>query len=226
MKEALCGLDELLIKTLSTERPMIKVKTEPGQVCPFFRWLVVNDFQILKDKMMYQIDGEGFPRHKNPFDKGNLIIQFSIAETSSANYVKYLANSENLSKIEKLLGERDDEIEHQDCEEVLVEDFDPEKDDPHGNDLVSVYSSTLSHFSFLGRPLGRGWWWPSRRSQLSYDVIEKVNLLYTALITVMTCSANKFNCKLMSDWCVLKRKDISGNKNGKSGVCCVCVLTG
>jgi len=26
--------------------------------------------------------------------------------------------------------------------------------------------------------------------------------------------------------CVLKRKDISGNKNGKSGVCCVCVLTG
>ena len=88
---------------------------------------------------MYQIDGEGFPRHKNPFDKGNLIIQFSIAETSSANYVKYLANSENLSKIEKLLGERGDEIEHQDCEEVLVEDFDPEKDDPHGNDLVSVF---------------------------------------------------------------------------------------
>lgn len=88
---------------------------------------------------MYQIDGEGFPKHKNPFDKGNLIIQFLIAETSSSNYVKYLANSDNLKKVEKLIGERDDEIEHQDCEEVLVEDFDPENDDPHGNDLVDPW---------------------------------------------------------------------------------------
>ena len=32
LREALCGIDELIVQTLSKERPSIKIKTEPGQV--------------------------------------------------------------------------------------------------------------------------------------------------------------------------------------------------
>ena len=32
LREALCGIEELTVQTLSRERSLIKVKTEPGQV--------------------------------------------------------------------------------------------------------------------------------------------------------------------------------------------------
>ena len=97
---------------------------------------------------MYQVEGEGFPKFKSPFDRGNLIIQFTIAELPSDQYAAYITNKENLATIERLLGPRDDEIEHQDCEEVIVEDYNPQTDQPHGDDLVNdeVCYSTFNHY--------------------------------------------------------------------------------
>jgi len=125
LHEALCGIKKLHIQTLSKERPFIVVETKPGQ--------------ILKDKLMYQVNGEGFPKYKSPFDRGNLIIQFAIAELPSDSYAAYITNKENLDTTERLLGPRDDDIEHQDCEEVIVEDYNPETDHPHGEDLLDPW---------------------------------------------------------------------------------------
>ena len=87
---------------------------------------------------MYRVKGEGFPQYKAPYDRGDLIIQFLIQDIPAELYETYVKNTAGLKKIETILGERDDEIEHQDCEEVTVEDYNEENYAPHGPGLVSI----------------------------------------------------------------------------------------
>ena len=71
------------------------------------------------------LKGEGFPQYKRPFDKGDLIIQFNIKEMTPEVYKAYCENTDVLQKIKNLLGSGDDdEIEHQDYEEVQAVDYD------------------------------------------------------------------------------------------------------
>ncbi len=73
--EALCGFQKV-IKTLD-QRDLV-VTSLPGEV--------------IKDKEIKCIMGEGLPEYKNPFEKGRLIIQFSIVfpEAISPEYVNVL----------------------------------------------------------------------------------------------------------------------------------------
>lgn len=59
--EALCGFQKV-IKTLD-DRNLV-VQSVPGEV--------------IRNSDVKCIPGEGMPRHRNPFEKGRLIIQFSI----------------------------------------------------------------------------------------------------------------------------------------------------
>ena len=88
---------------------------------------------------MYTVKGEGFPQYKAPYDRGDLIIQFLIQDLPTELYEAYVKNTEGLKKVESILGERDDEIEHQDCEEVTVEDYNEELHTPHGPGLVDPW---------------------------------------------------------------------------------------
>jgi len=45
LKEAICGIEDMAIKTLSKERPYIHINTKPGQ--------------ILKHNWIYKIEHEG-----------------------------------------------------------------------------------------------------------------------------------------------------------------------
>ena len=61
LSEALCGLQRV-VKTLDDRN--IVISTPPGQV--------------IKHSSTKMIEGEGFPHHRDPFNKGRLIIVFAV----------------------------------------------------------------------------------------------------------------------------------------------------
>jgi len=107
LQEALCGFN-MNIKTLQKEARFVPITTEPGQV--------------IQDKMLYRIPNEGFPRYKNPFDKGDLIIQFLVEDLVGKDYEEYLSN---VDKIRELLGKPENDIEYgeDECEAVDCIDY-------------------------------------------------------------------------------------------------------
>jgi DnaJ family protein A protein 2 len=61
LKEALCGFS---FPVQHLDGRVLLVKTQPGE--------------IIKPNTTKAIPGEGMPKHRNPFDKGALLIQFTI----------------------------------------------------------------------------------------------------------------------------------------------------
>ena len=65
---------------------------------------------------------KGFPHYKNPFDKGDLIIQFLVEDLVGRDYEQYLSN---VDKIRELLGKPENDIEYgeDECETVTCIDY-------------------------------------------------------------------------------------------------------
>ncbi|XP_074645562.1 dnaJ homolog subfamily A member 2-like [Tubulanus polymorphus] len=112
LTEALCGF-QFVIKHLDG-RDLV-IKSPPGDV--------------IEPGAVKMVKGEGMPIHRNPFEKGNLYIKFSIVFPA-----KNFTDSKNLKALEKLLPNRPKfempEGEH--VEEVDLDDYDPHTDDRRG----------------------------------------------------------------------------------------------
>ena len=63
LQESLCGFKRD-IRTLESGANPLKLLVQPGEV--------------IKDQMMYTIKGHGFPTYRNPYERGNLHIQFTV----------------------------------------------------------------------------------------------------------------------------------------------------
>ena len=87
LKEALCGFS-FPLKHLDGRT--LLVKSQPGDVC--------------KPGAVKSIPGEGMPRHRNPFDKGNLNITFNIEmpdhidEDTQATLLKILPKASRMDE--------------------------------------------------------------------------------------------------------------------------------
>lgn len=111
LTEALCGFTRV-IKTLD-ERSLV-VSTIPGEV--------------IKHGAVKCVMNEGFPRYKNPYEKGKLVIQFLVDFPESIDPKK-------VAKLESILPPRpvveipkDAEV----VEEVYLEEIDPRENDRRG----------------------------------------------------------------------------------------------
>merc|ERR1712038_528190 len=118
--EALCGFKKS-IATLD-DRTLI-VQSIPGE--------------CIKTGDLKCVFGEGMPTYRNPFEKGELIIQFNVEFPESIDPAI-------VPKLEKLLPAKEEPMIPEDHEEVNMQDFDPEADrrqsarydednDPHGH---------------------------------------------------------------------------------------------
>lgn len=109
LTEALCGF-EFPIKHLDGRQLVLK--------CPAG--------EVVKKDSIKNVRGEGMPIYRNPFERGNLFVRFTIEYPE-----KYSFTPESLQQIETLLPPRPAFVmpagEH--VEEVNWYDFDPEKDD-------------------------------------------------------------------------------------------------
>lgn len=102
--EALCGFKRVV--TTLDNRSLL-VQTIPGEV--------------VKTGDLRCVYGEGMPTYRNPFEKGKLIIQFSVL------FPDTLA-PEVCSKLEALLPEKIEPLIPDEHEEVNMNEFDPEHD--------------------------------------------------------------------------------------------------
>jgi len=74
--------------------------------------------------------GEGMPIYRNPFEKGNLIVQFEVEYPSP----EWFSIGENRAALEQLLPAKVDQVpEGHDMEEVMLQDFDPQQHQTRGN---------------------------------------------------------------------------------------------
>jgi len=104
LREALCGMKKV-IQTLD-DRSLV-IQTIPGEV------IKTGDFKA--------VQGEGMPQHRNPFEKGRLIISFEVVFPPSLDP----AMAESLGQI---LPAEAEPIIPDDHEEVDLNDFDPKND--------------------------------------------------------------------------------------------------
>eukprot|EP00042_Codosiga_hollandica_P055701 m.785984 g.785984 ORF g.785984 m.785984 type:complete len:406 (+) comp59173_c0_seq3:2-1219(+) len=103
--EALCGFQRV-VNHLDDRQ--VLVKTQPGQ--------------IIKDGAIKIIYGEGFPQHRNPFEKGRLFIHFKVAFPGD-NF----ADATQLKALEALLPPRPAQPEITgDVEETELQEYDRE----------------------------------------------------------------------------------------------------
>lgn len=115
LTEALCGFT--IVQTHLDGRQLV-IKGEPGEV--------------IKPGSTKGIRGEGFPIHRNPFEKGNLYIKFDVTFPENQ-----FASSAHLTALEKLLPPRGPEpvidltAEH--VEEVSLIDYEPQRGGGHSN---------------------------------------------------------------------------------------------
>jgi len=75
----------------------------------------------MKHNVMKCILSEGMPTHKNPFEKGKLIITFQVQFPPD----KWLPAAK-ISQLEKLLPARQEVIVPDDADNHVLEQFDPE----------------------------------------------------------------------------------------------------
>ena len=111
LRESLCGF-ERQIRSLGTDAQPVRLLVPPGKV--------------IKDKMLYTVKGEGFPHYRNPFERGNLVIQFSVNYPDEDDYQDYLKNLENIKSIFPPLEDKPENNSSQ-YEEVTAVDYDPIK---------------------------------------------------------------------------------------------------
>ncbi|XP_076119126.1 dnaJ homolog subfamily A member 4 [Alosa pseudoharengus] len=102
--EALCGFKK---STYTLDNRTLIINSPPGQV--------------VKHGDIKCVQGEGMPVHKQPFEKGLLIIQFQV-EFPEKNWLP----EHRLPQLESLLPERDDVMISEDMEEVDLCDMDSE----------------------------------------------------------------------------------------------------
>jgi len=73
--------------------------------------------------------GEGMPIYRNPFEKGNLIVQFEVEYPSP----EWFSIQENRDAIEKLLPPKQEQVTTMhDMEEAMLCDFEPERHQTRG----------------------------------------------------------------------------------------------
>lgn len=73
------------------------------------------------------VTSEGMPIHRNPFEKGNLVIKFEVQYPPKA----WFTNEENIKKLNAILPKKSEQaVVDDDTEEVILEDFDAAN---HGN---------------------------------------------------------------------------------------------
>ena len=78
---------------------------------------------MIKQGDIRAVAGEGMPQYKNPFEKGQLIVQFSV-QFPQDNWL----NAEKLQQIENLLPPRQEVIIPDGAEECTLHKFDPRQD--------------------------------------------------------------------------------------------------
>lgn len=110
LRESLCGFQRD-IRTLGTETQPVRLQVPPGT--------------IVKDKMLYTVKGEGFPHYRNPFERGNLIIQFHVNYPDVTDYATYLKHLDDVKELFPPEEERKAEDDSDQYEEVELVDFDP-----------------------------------------------------------------------------------------------------
>lgn len=104
LREALCGMKKV-IQTLD-DRALV-MQTIPGEI------IKTGDFKA--------VHGEGMPQHRNPFEKGRLVISFEVIFPRSLEPA--LAG-----KLAEILPPEAEPIIPDDHEEVDLNDFDPKND--------------------------------------------------------------------------------------------------
>jgi len=77
----------------------------------------------MKHNVMKCILNEGMPTHKNPFEKGKLIITFQVQFPPD----KWLSTAK-IAQLEKLLPARQEAIVPDDAENHVLQRFDPEEE--------------------------------------------------------------------------------------------------
>jgi len=78
--------------------------------------------EVVKHEGLKVAVGEGFPIYRNPFERGNLIVQFEVDYPDKSWFT-----IENVSKLAEILPQKDDQaVVTDDAEEVVLDDFDPQ----------------------------------------------------------------------------------------------------
>jgi DnaJ family protein A protein 1 len=99
--ESLCGFK----KTVTTlDNRTLVIQTIPGE--------------IIKNGDLKCVFGEGMPTYRNPFEKGKLIIQFSVTFPDSLS-------PQVCEKLEALLPPKEEPMVPEEHEEVNMNDYDP-----------------------------------------------------------------------------------------------------
>lgn len=106
LSEALTGFKRV-IPTLDQRNLVIELK--PGEV--------------IKHGSYKSVDQEGMPTYKNPFEKGRLIIHFTVEFPANG-----FAGEKELKQLRKLLPPGQEVIVPDDAEETVMTEFDPEMD--------------------------------------------------------------------------------------------------
>lgn len=107
LSEAICGFRRT-IETL--DKRTLVLSSKPGEV--------------IKNNEYREISGEGMPQHKNPFEKGKLIVRFQVVFPPD-NFLP----PELVGKLRSLLpGPTRRDAITSDAEEVVLHPFDPERD--------------------------------------------------------------------------------------------------
>lgn len=108
--DSLCGFQ----KTIQTlDKRILVISCLPGE--------------IIKHSDVKCIFNEGMPQYKNPFEKGRMIIQFSVKFPEE----QWLP-VQNLAELEELLPPRQEVVIPEGSEECLMEKYDPSQDNNRG----------------------------------------------------------------------------------------------
>jgi DnaJ family protein A protein 1 len=78
--------------------------------------------EIIRHGDVKVILNEGMPQHKNPFDKGRLILNFKVQFPPN----NFLKAKSDIEKLKSLLPPPEELIIPDDCEEILLEELDPQ----------------------------------------------------------------------------------------------------
>jgi len=78
--------------------------------------------EVIKQSDLKVIPGEGMPQYKNPFEKGNLIIQF-VVHFPIPNFL----SSKKLHELEKLLPAKEEPLIPDECETKVLQEITPEQ---------------------------------------------------------------------------------------------------
>jgi len=95
--------------------------------------VTINRGEIIKSGDVKIIPREGMPTYKNPFDKGNLFIHFSI-EFPEKNWIP----NDKLAQLAELLP-KNETIADADCEEAEMTDFDPSQHSSSNGNRSNAY---------------------------------------------------------------------------------------